>query len=232
MGSKPKRVVTMLRINLCLTATAILLSPAALSAEGLSLDECLDLAARGNLSLLQQQERLEIARADVDVQAAAGWPRLFVSSSARYVSELARLEVPFLPSSYQGTEMGAKDQYDIYAGLTVPIFTGKRTRYQVLSAEERLARAAEEGRQIQNLVDLRVRQLYYAWRKYPRAGRPLGEPQKGGKPSRPVEKAPARGAGDRFRHARRVDAAARDIDAPRFDAAQVPRDRCKARSSS
>lgn len=152
----------MLRINLCLTAIAVLLLPAALSAEGLSLEECLDLAARGNLSILQQQERLEIARADVDVQAAAGWPRLFVSSSARYVSELARLEMPFLPPSYQGTEMGAKDQYDIFAGLTVPIFTGKRTRYQVLSAEERLTRAAEEGRQLQNLVDLRARQLYYA----------------------------------------------------------------------
>ncbi|MCU0640397.1 MAG: TolC family protein [Candidatus Krumholzibacteria bacterium] len=149
-------------ISLRLLAVAVLLWPAALSAEALSLDECLDLAARGNLSILQQQERLEIARADVDVQAAAGWPRLFVSSSARYVSELARLEMPFLPPSYQGTEMGAKDQYDIYAGLTVPIFTGMRTRYQALSAGERLTRAAEEGRQLQNLVDLRVRQLYYA----------------------------------------------------------------------
>ena len=62
-------------IKLRLTAMAVLLVPSALSAEGLSLDECLDLAARGNLSLLQQQERLEIARVDVDVQAAAGWPR-------------------------------------------------------------------------------------------------------------------------------------------------------------
>ena len=149
-------------IKLRMPAIALLLAPSALSAGALSLNECLDLAARGNLSILQQQERLEIARADVDVQEAAGWPKLFVSSSARYVSELARLEMPFLPPSFQGTEMGAKEQYDIYAGLVVPIFTGMRTRYQVLSAEERLTRAAEEVRLVQNLIDLRVRQLYYA----------------------------------------------------------------------
>ncbi len=160
--SEPKRVVTMARKIICLSIITILSCPTALSADRLSLSECLEIASRGNLSLLQQQERLEAARADIDVQSSAGWPRLFLSSSARYVSETARLEMPFLPPAFRGIDVGAKDQYDIYAGLSAPIFTGLRTRYLVLSAEERLRRTAEEGRQLQNAVDLRVHQLYYA----------------------------------------------------------------------
>lgn len=148
---------------------ALLLPPAgataqrAVTGDTLSLRECLDLAATRNLSLLRQEERIAAATAAADVTRAAGWPTIAFSSGASYVSELAEFDAgDMIPGAGGGMEVGARDQYDVAASLSVPLFTGFRTRNAVRAAEERLLQAGAETEAIRHGVLLGVHRLYRA----------------------------------------------------------------------
>lgn len=135
--------------------------PRASAAEMLSLRRCLELASERNLSLKQQEQQLAIAAAAVDVQRAGLWPKLSVGSSVSYISELAHLEFPFAVPGATGIEVGSKDQYDLSAGLSVPIFTGMRTRNLLHSAEESHIQAGYRMEALRNAILLAARRLYY-----------------------------------------------------------------------
>jgi outer membrane protein len=151
----------MSRMTTLLIIMIMLPLPRPSAGETLSLRRCLELAAERNLSLRQHDERIAIAAAAEKAQRAAMWPKLSLGSSASYVSELARLEFPFSIPGATGIEVGAKDQYDISAGLSLPLFTGMRTRNLVRSTEE-YHRQAEYAREAsRNAVLLRVHLIYY-----------------------------------------------------------------------
>ena len=142
---------------ICAFATAALI-PRPAGADTLSLERCLELAAERNLSLKKQ---VAIAAAAVDARRAGLWPRLSLGSSATYVSELARLEFPFSIPGAEAIEVGSKDQYDISAGLSMPLFTGMRTRHLVRSAEESHIQAQYRMEASRNTVLLGVHRLYH-----------------------------------------------------------------------
>ncbi len=136
-------------------------APRNAAAETLSLERCIELALERNVSLRQREQQVAIAAAAVDVQRAARWPRLSLGSSASYVSELARLEFPFPVPGAGGIEVGSKDQYDLSAGLSVPVFTGMRRRHLVSSAEENHLQTKYRMEASRNTILLGVHRLYY-----------------------------------------------------------------------
>ena len=86
---------------------------------------------------------------------------LSLRSSASYVSELARLDLPLGPGSAAGIEFGSRDQYDLSLELSMPIFTGMRTKYIVRSAEEYRLQAIYRRERSRNTILLQVHRLYY-----------------------------------------------------------------------
>ncbi len=151
----------MFRMMVLCSILLAILAPRHTAAETLSLERCVELALERNVSLRQQEEGVALAAAGVDVQRAAWWPRLSIGSSASYVSELARLELPFSAPGAGAIEVGSKDQYDLSAGLSVPIFTGMRTRNLVRSAEENRLQAECRTEAARNTILLNVHRLYY-----------------------------------------------------------------------
>ena len=135
----------------------------------LGAQETLDLAAawtRGqsaNLELAQEEQAVRQAELDVRIQRADYLPVLGLSGSYRYVSELARLELPFsLPDgSSPEIEAGVQNQYDAALTLSQPLFTGFRTRNRV-RASEAAYQSRQSGRQVtRNRLLLEIGILYF-----------------------------------------------------------------------
>ncbi len=159
--SSVREVDRMFRTTILCMIVMAAFTPRPSAADTLSLERCIELALERNVSLKQREQQAALAAATVDARRAAWWPRLSLGSSASYVSELARLELPLSLPGTGGIEVGSKDQYDLSAGLSMPIFTGMRTRHLVRSAEETHLQAKYRMEASRNAILLNVHRLYY-----------------------------------------------------------------------
>lgn len=155
-----------MRIFSFLTSTVLI---ACLSIQGQPLSEKLTLkqawqyTLQNNLSLKQQQVLIARAAEHLATQKALRGAEVSLKASYAYISELARLELPFsLPGvMLPEIEAGVKNQYDAALNVTQPLFTGFRIRNSIQSAMA-LQEAEEINKEVvRNKVLLSVGQLYY-----------------------------------------------------------------------
>ncbi len=127
----------------------------------LTLHQITELVKKNNLSLQQQQKRVEQAMAEITVQKAGYWPTLNLGSSASHVSKVAQIDISFPPLFSKTINAGVKNQYDINLNITQPVFTGFRTQNLVRSAGQQLEQRKSEKEAAQNGIILQVQQIYY-----------------------------------------------------------------------
>jgi outer membrane protein len=108
--------------------------------------------------LQQAQVQSEIGAQEVKIQRSNFLPRLQLSASAQYVSEIAQIETPFLPNPI---EAGVKERYDFSAGIQQPLFTGFRTGNLVKSAKYQQAAAKSDYQKSLQETGWQIGVLYY-----------------------------------------------------------------------
>lgn len=130
----------------------------------LTLPAAARLLTRQNLTLQQQQRRIEQAQAAIGEKQADLLPSLSLNGSYNYVSELARFQVPIAFPGIKPIEVqaGVKNQYDLHADIRQPLFTGFRLRSAVKAARAGLMRSRAQQQVLQNQLLLQVHRLYYA----------------------------------------------------------------------
>ncbi len=129
----------------------------------ISLKEAIRICQENNLTLFQQKLRVEEAKLNWSVQKTGYFPRVFLNGGFNYVSEIAKIELPFaVPSaSVNEIEAGVKEQYDLYATVRQPLFTGLRTKNQVKSALEKIKGTKLQKDAIRNSILLQLHQIYF-----------------------------------------------------------------------
>ena len=111
---------------------------------------------------MRMEERVAAASAGIDAARAAAWPALHVSSGISRVSELARLDLGRLTGMPGGIDIGVRDTYDFAAAVSMPVFTGFRTKNEIRAAEERRMQALGETALLRDAVLHGVHRLYRA----------------------------------------------------------------------
>ncbi len=131
--------------------------------EQLTLKKAISLSKQNNLTLKQQEKRIQTALTELSVQKAGYFPTLSFNSSFNYKSELAILEIPFaIPGAPQiEIEAGVKEQYDVNATLQQPIFTGFRTHNKINYAEQQIQLTKAQKKEVKNKILLQIHQLYH-----------------------------------------------------------------------
>ena len=119
--------------------------------QSLTLADAWAIARQNNLALQQQQVQQSQVAAEVRIQQSDYLPKLSVSAGAQYVSEIAKIDVPFLPNPI---EAGVKERYDLSANLQQPIFTGFRTSNLVKAAKNQQAAAELQENTVRMLAHL------------------------------------------------------------------------------
>ena len=129
----------------------------------LTLSRAVELSRSNNLTLQQQEQRIRQAQSVLASQKTQYYPTLSLNGSFVYVSELARLEMAFpIPgSSPIEIEAGSRDQYDIFASVQQPVFTGFRIRNLVKAAAEEVRQAEIQKQVVQNQIILQVHRIFY-----------------------------------------------------------------------
>lgn len=148
--------------------TRLLLLPLLLSflpviaQESLTLQRAWQIALVQNLSLQQQAQQISRAQEELAIQKSGYLPTLSAGASYRFVSELARLELPFsLPNTPTEIEAGVKNQYALTLNLQQPLFTGFRTANLIRSARRQHQAQIEQREVLRNQLLLQVGLLYY-----------------------------------------------------------------------
>jgi len=129
------------------------------AAQNLTLPEAWQIALENNLSLQQQQQNIQIAQKQVQIQKAGYFPSISASALYNHVSEIAILNLP-IPgqAGVQGTQV---DVYDFNIGLSQPIFTGFRTSNLLKAAREQQQAGVIEEAVLKNQILLQIGMLYY-----------------------------------------------------------------------
>jgi outer membrane protein TolC len=125
----------------------------------LSLSDAVRLGKASNLSLQQQLERIQQARANLDVQKAGYFPTLTANGLFNYVSNIPELNLPLGPGAAGADEVKI---YDFNLQLQQPLFTGFRLRHQVKAAGEELLYSESQLQEIKNQIIFQITQIYYA----------------------------------------------------------------------
>jgi outer membrane protein len=129
----------------------------------LSLEEALEINKKNNLTLLQQNVSLLQLVREYEIQKSENFPSFSLNGGFIYVSDLARLELPFsLPGLNVPTiEAGVKKQYDVNAAVRQSVFTGFRTRNLIKSAFENIQESKYQQLVLTNTLQLQIYQMYY-----------------------------------------------------------------------
>ena len=125
--------------------------------QSLTLADAWAIARQNNLALQQQQVQQSQVAAEVRIQQSDYLPKLSVSAGAQYVSEIAKIDVPFLPNPI---EAGVKERYDLSANLQQPIFTGFRTSNLVKAAKNQQAAAELQENTVEQQLFLQIGVLF------------------------------------------------------------------------
>jgi outer membrane protein len=125
----------------------------------LSLKDAIDLGKSNNLSLAQQAERIEQAKAALNINKAGYFPKLTAGGLFNYLSDIPELNLPLGPGA--GGPSEAKI-YDFSLQIQQPIFTGFRLRNQVKAASQDIEYSKSQLQQVQNQIMFQIAQVYYA----------------------------------------------------------------------
>ncbi len=133
------------------------------AARPLTLSRAIELSRSNNLTLQQQEQRIRQAQSALAGQKSQYYPTLSLNGSFAYVSELAQFEmaVPIPGSAPIEIEAGSRDQYDIFAAVQQPVFTGFRIRNLVKAAAEDVRQAEIRKQVVQNQILLQVHRIFY-----------------------------------------------------------------------
>lgn len=129
----------------------------------LTLEEALNLGRKQNLNLRQQEQAVRQAIAERQVQRSAYFPSVILGGGYNYISEIARLDLPFqLPGQKQvQIEAGVRDQFDLNIAVRQPLFTGFRTRNLVKAAEAAVNVNQYQLQAEENRLLLQITSQYY-----------------------------------------------------------------------
>jgi len=134
-----------------------------LRAQSVQLQELWALALKNNYQLRAQQKTVQASRLQVDIQQTTLLPTVSLQGGYTYISELARLKVPFTLPGFAPFEIeaGVKNQYDLALTVSQPIFTGFQLQNKI-----RAVKAVAKSQQAQlalsrNQLLLNVGVLYY-----------------------------------------------------------------------
>jgi outer membrane protein len=137
---------------------SLLLGYSALAQQQFTLPELWAKTVLQSPILQQAQVQSEISTQEVKIQKSNFWPRLQISGAAQYVSEIAQIELTFLPNPI---EAGVKERYDFSAGIQQLLFTGFRTKNLVQAARfQQAATGFDYQKKLQD-VGWQVGVLYY-----------------------------------------------------------------------
>ncbi len=128
----------------------------------LTLSESWQIALQNNLTLQQQQKVIEQASREWQIQKSQLVPTLSASGNYNYVSELARLQLPFPVPGVKEIEAGVRNQYDLSLVFQQPIFTGFRTINMIKSARQQYRAQQLQKRVIRNQLLFQIGQLFYS----------------------------------------------------------------------
>jgi outer membrane protein len=132
--------------------------------QNLTLEEAIRLSLENNLTLMQQEDRIRQAEAELKIQKTGYLPSLNLGSSYNYTSELASLELPFsIPGVGAVTiDAGTKNRYDLNATINQPLFTGFRIRNLNKAAEQQMKESYSQNQIARNSILLNTHDVYYA----------------------------------------------------------------------
>ncbi len=136
----------------------LMLGSAVFAQQQMTLQELWAKAVAQSPVLQQAQVQSEIGTQEVKIQRSNFLPRLQLSASAQYVSEIAQIETPFLPNPI---EAGVKERYDFSAGIQQPLFTGFRTGNLVKAAKYQQAAAKSDYQKSLQETGWQIGVLYY-----------------------------------------------------------------------
>lgn len=144
-----------------LWSLALLVLPL-MAQQELTLSEAWQIALRNNLTLQQQQKVIEQAEKEWQIQKTQLLPTLSASGNYNYVSELARLQLPFPVPGVKEIEAGVRNQYDLSLVLQQPIFTGFRTTNLIKSARQQYRAQQLQEAVIRNRLLFQIGLLFYS----------------------------------------------------------------------
>ena len=128
----------------------------------LTLSESWQIALQNNLTLQQQQKVIEQAAKEWQIQKSQLLPTLTASGSYKYVSELARLQLPFPVPGVKEIEAGVRNQYDLSLVFQQPLFTGFRTINMIKSARQQYLAQQLQETVVRNRLLFQIGQLFYS----------------------------------------------------------------------
>jgi outer membrane protein len=126
--------------------------------ESLSLVQAIELAKNNNLSLKQQEERIQQARRALNIQKTGLFPKISAQGAYSYTSELAKLLIPNTPINIKA---GFNNLYDVNVNLQQTIFTGFRTLNLVKSATADVNSSKSQQLILTNQLILQIQDIYY-----------------------------------------------------------------------
>ncbi|MFH1686869.1 MAG: TolC family protein [bacterium] len=124
-----------MRTSVFCMLTVLILAVSANSRE-LTLTQALQLAQENAQQLRAAEAQSEAATSAIRAAVAQRFPTLTLSSSARYSSEIATLDIELPPplNAHLSRELGSKDTYQTDLRLTMPVYTGGRISSAVTAA--------------------------------------------------------------------------------------------------
>ncbi len=130
----------------------------------LSLKQAWEMMLANNLNLQQLDQKLRQLQLEERIQKTQFLPSFGTSVSYHYISETARLTLPFqIPGvPMRDIEAGVKNQYDLAVFVNQPIFTGFRTRNLVKLAQSQKQATQLQKKILQNQLLFQTGQLYYS----------------------------------------------------------------------
>jgi len=114
---------------------------------------------KNNYKIRAQDNLIRQSETDISRSRALFFPQLVATSSYRYQSELAELELPF-PGADK-IQAGTNSQYDIAVSLSQPVFTGFRTSSMLGSSRVQYELRTTADEILKQQLMLRSGLLYY-----------------------------------------------------------------------
>lgn len=132
-----------------------------MAGETVTLEQLLSAAWSHRPILSQMETEARIVRLRKEQVVASYLPEFHFQSTYQHQSEVAKLDVPFLPGG--SIEAGARNQYDLAFGMDWLIFDGFRRRHQVRSMETTIRQNAWESWYQRNAVAYEVYMAVYQY---------------------------------------------------------------------
>ncbi len=149
----------------CMLAFVFLSIPAAAqdATTYTSLQEIWRALARQNLSLARLDAALEQTELETRVREASRLPALIAGGGYNFISETARLTLPFtLPGMpVQEIEAGVNHQYDLNLRVQQPLFTGFRLKNEIALSRTQREKVSLQKAIARNRLFLLAGQIYY-----------------------------------------------------------------------